>query len=166
MYFVPRCQLFQLIFFKVVSWYSHLSANLSFFSQYVSFSLHSLFSSYLLPPMLIVFTFHEKPSVFLSTHSQFLSHFLSCLNVTFLFSSLLDHVFDTHNSFSRQNCCSILPSNFLWLTPFTMSPSKPICMPTHVSIEVTQGHNYIICTMHIPLTFQLIMKNYFSSKLH
>ena len=39
-----------------------------------------------------------------------------------------------------------------------MHPIKTINMPTNMSIRVTQTNNWITCGMHIPLTFQLVIK--------
>ena len=68
-------------FFNSVSASSAFSllANVSFFSQYMSFRLHSLSSSqlYLLPLAHVEITYHKKRWVlFLSTQRQFQSHFL------------------------------------------------------------------------------------------
>ena len=74
-------------FSSINSWSSHLSTSISFFSQYMSFLKHSLFSSYLyLLPLMNVETPQGLPSHFewtirvlsLSTQSQFMSNFYPC----------------------------------------------------------------------------------------
>ena len=81
----------------------------------------------------IAFTFwiNSRCSFFINAKTISVS-FSPILNVTFLFSSLLDHVFDTHNSLSRQNYNNILPSKFFWPTPSPpWAPTNPsICLPT------------------------------------
>ena len=48
-------------------------------------------------------------------------------------SSLWNHVLDTHSSFTRQNTNSILPSIFLWPTPYPLcTPSRPSNAYQHV----------------------------------
>ena len=84
--FTLQDQLIQIIFLQVISRSSHLSANYSFFSQYLSFSLHSLFSSYLhvlplahvdtLQGLTSHFVKNNTPVFFSYQHYQFLLNFL------------------------------------------------------------------------------------------
>ena len=53
---------------------------------------------------------------------------------------------------------NILPSKFLLSTP---NPMESVNMPSSVSIKVAQAHNELTWTMHIPLTFLLIIKRLF-----
>ena len=64
------------------------------------------------PGIAFALKINHQCSFFINTKSIYVS-FSPILNVTFLFSSLFSHVFDTHNSFSRQNSNNILPSKFL-----------------------------------------------------
>ena len=67
--------------------------------------------------------------------------FSPILNVTIIFSPLLNHVFDTHISFIRENSNNILPSKFLCPRPYPpWTPVNPsTCLPT--CPLVAQAHN-------------------------
>ena len=116
-----------IIFFLSISAISKACWNSPYILTYIL--LLPLFSSYLYPlsqkhaETHHTFCMNRQCSFFISTKTIFDS-FSSILNVTFLFSSLLDHVFDTHNSFSRQKSNKILPFKFHWSTsnlPWTLS---------------------------------------------
>ena len=68
-------------------------------------------------------------------------------------SSHLHHLFDMHKYFSRKKLVTLFYQNSsnLQNTP-SMNPIKSTDMLTYV----TQAHNKIICTMHIPFTLQRI----------
>ena len=57
-------------------------------------------------------------------------------NVNFFFSSVLSHIFDTYNSFSRQNTNNIFP--LIYAIP-SMNTIKPTNIPTNISIKDTQA---------------------------
>ena len=77
-------ELILVIFLHIFSSSYHHSAKLTFFTQYMSFSLHSLSSYQLMLPLVCVINPHGLPLhiaettgvVLLLTQSQFLSHFL------------------------------------------------------------------------------------------